>query len=77
MWGHGWGGSWNGGYMIVPQTTVVVTQGTPMVPVVREVVREEWVEEDVVTYRKVAPAPAPKRKVRMIKSKPVKYIKGK
>ncbi|WP_435419144.1 glycine zipper 2TM domain-containing protein [Parerythrobacter aurantius] len=77
MWGHGWGGSWSGGYMVVPQTTVVVTQGVPMVPVVREIVREEWVEEDVVTYRKVTPAPTPKRKVRMIKSKPVKYIKGK
>lgn len=75
-----WGGWWQG-YVVVPQTTVIVTQSAPMVPVVREIVRETWVEEEVVTYRKVTPPPsppAPKPKVRYIKTqpKPVKYIKG-
>jgi hypothetical protein len=75
-----WGGWWSG-YVVVPQTTVIVTQSAPMVPVVREIVRETWVEEEVVTYRKVTPPPpAPKPKVRYIKTapkpKPIKYIKG-
>lgn len=76
-----WGGWWSGGYVVVPQTTVIITQSAPMVPVVREIVREEWVEEEVTTYRKVTPPPAPKPKVRYIKTrpapKPIKYIKGK
>lgn len=77
----GWGGWWSG-YVVVPQTTVIVTHGPPMVPVVREIVREEWVEEEVVSYSKVtAPPPPPvqKPKVRYIKAKPkpAKYIKQK
>jgi hypothetical protein len=44
------------------------------------VIREEWVEEEVVTYRKVTPPPTPSAKIRYIKTKPaakpVKYRKG-
>lgn len=69
------GQMWYGGYIVIPQTTVVIHQSAPMVPVVREIVREEWVEEEVVQYRK--PAPAPAKKIRYIKQKPAtKPIKG-
>lgn len=78
-WSSGSWGGWSGGYVVVPMTTVVITEGPQMVPVVREVVRERWVEEEVVTYREVTP-PAPKPKVRYIKTKPapkpIKYRKG-
>ncbi|ABC64707.1 hypothetical protein ELI_13075 [Erythrobacter litoralis HTCC2594] len=85
--GHGWGGQWgqswshgsgwSGGYVVAPVTTVVVHHGG-YVPVVREIVTEEWVEE-TVTHKKHYHKPAEK-KVRYIKQKPVKrtkYIKGK
>ncbi len=77
-WPHGQGGwGWSGGYMVMPQTTVIVQQ-TPMVPVVREIVREEWVTDEVVTYKKAYhPAPAPKlRPIKARPAKPVKYIKS-
>lgn len=69
----GWG--WSGGYMVMPQTTVIV-QHTPMVPVVREIVREEWVTDKVVTHKKVhQPALAPAPKVRSFKAQPAKPVK--
>lgn len=68
---------WSGGYMVVPQTTVVIYQSAPMVPVVREVVREEWVEEEVTSYRKVTPPAPTAPKTRYIKRKAVtKPVKG-
>lgn len=74
-WPHGQSGwGWSGGYVVMPHTTVIVQQ-TPMVPVVREIVREEWVTDEVVTYKKVHhPAPAPK--VRSIKARPAKPVKS-
>ena len=70
------------GYVVVPQTTVV-TYTTPMVPVVREVIVEEWVETEVVKQPQERRYYKPAPKVRYIKQQPVKqvkqikYIKGK
>ena len=78
-WNSSWHSGWSGGYIVVPQTTVTVYHSAPMVPVVREVVTEEWVETEVV-HKKAKPHYKPAPKVRYIKQKPVKrikYIKGK
>ncbi|WP_284123873.1 hypothetical protein [Parerythrobacter aestuarii] len=79
-WHQSWSGGWSGGYVVVPMATMTVYQ-VPMVPVVREVVREEWVEETVMVEKTIVTTqPKPVKKVRYIKSKPtkpVKYIKGK
>ena len=75
QWAQSWG--WSGAYMVAPVTTIVHHHQQAYVPVVREIVTEEWVEENVVEHKHYH-QPAPK--VRYIKQAPVKrlkYSKGK
>ena len=73
----GWSGWWSG-YVVLPVTTVVVTESQRMVPVVREVVRERWIEEEQVSYRELPPPKAKvKQRVIKTKTKAVRYTKGK